>query len=504
MTDHYAPRYAHHFSSEDGIQYLIQLLREGDTAITVGAVVLRQWYMQYHPAAGPLQYGSALDLEEALGDELRTVYGHFTSTQCRGLAHALQCRRKSVLVSQQTAKTWLTNYAASSISSITRKRPASSDLGAVRKRPASVVCQSPAVETAYIALQTAEDIERSCGIRYREEVSDKGLGLGRIEMRSRLLSWGFEVSAKACEGWLEKYRMGIAGVHGNTAVFELSRQILQRWYFVDHLSAFTIRQKYLAECGVWAHDRNIKVWLDAPAQQLPHLCNNEDVHSHPCGDFVLQQLQEGVSPREVVDRLLEQYLVVTTVERLTAYRYYREQKSEYWSTERLVHDHWEYLYKLVSLDMNYSRYHHRHMRASGKALDEHLVGVREVFARDHQIAEEFIPLPNLAMFYHQHHAHAMLPLIYPNAKCFVDSVPVCAVDILREMLRDTELPETAYAFMKQDGIQWQNRIVRLAGDHNLIVFPKAEAEACQVVAYAMFPSVSWRLFSVAFLRDYIV
>ena len=53
--------------------------------------------------------------------------------------------------------------------------------------------------------------------------------------------------------------------------------------------------------------------------------------------------------------------------------------------------------------------------------------------------------------------------------------------------------------MKQDGIQWQNRIVRLAGDHNLIVFPKAEAEACQVVAYAMFPSVSWRLFSVAFL-----
>ena len=492
MTDHYAPRYAHHFSSEDGIQYLIQLLREGDTAITVGAVVLRQWYMQYHPAAGPLQYGSALDLEEALGDEMRTVYGHFTSTQCRGLAHALQCRRKSVLVSFQTIRIWYQNYNASSMSSITRKRPASSDLGAVRKRPASVVCQSPAVDTAYIALQTAEDIERSCGIRYREEVSDKGLGLSYSEMQSRLLSWGFEVSLPACRGWLDKYRMSIAGVHGNTAVFELSRQMLQRWYFVDHLSPFTIRQKYLAECGVWAHDRNIKVWLDAPAQQLPHLCNNEDVHSHPCGDFVLQQLQEGVSPREVVGRLLEQYLVVTTVERLTAYRYYREQKSEYWSTERLVHDHWE------------CRYHVRQYRASGKALDEHLFGVREVFARDRQIAEEFIPLPNLAMFYQQHHAHAMLPLIYPNAKCFVDSVPLCAVDILRQMLRDTVLPETAYAFMKQDGIQWQNRIVRLAGDHNLIVFPKAEAEACQVVAYAMFPSVSWRLFSVAFLRDYIV
>ena len=169
--------------------------------------------MQYHPAAGPLQYGSALDLEEALGDELRTVYGHFTSTQCRRLATVLECRRKSVLVSDRTIRTWFEQYNASSRSSITRKRPASSDLGGVRKRPASAVCNSPAVDISYIALQTAEDIERSCGIRYREEVSDKGLGLGRIEMQSRLLSWGFEASHNVCQLWLEKYRMCIAGVH---------------------------------------------------------------------------------------------------------------------------------------------------------------------------------------------------------------------------------------------------------------------------------------------------
>ena len=217
MTYHYALWYAHHFSSEDGIQYLIQLLREGDTVITVGAAVLRQWYMQYHPASGRVRYACASDLEEALGEELRTVYGHFTSTQCKGLANALQCRRMSVLVSQATIRTWMQKYNPSSTSSITRKRPAAADLGGVRKRPASAVCSSPAVHVSYIALHTAEDIENSCGIRYREEVSDKGLGLSRFEMQSLLLSWGFEASHNVCQVWLEKYRMGIAGVHGTFA-----------------------------------------------------------------------------------------------------------------------------------------------------------------------------------------------------------------------------------------------------------------------------------------------
>ena len=97
--------------------------------------------------------------------------------------------------------------------SITRKRPAAADLGGVRKRPASAVCNSPAVHVSYIGLHTAEDIENSCGIRYRQEVSDKGLGLSRFEMQSLLLSWGFEASHNVCQLWLEKYRMCIAGVH---------------------------------------------------------------------------------------------------------------------------------------------------------------------------------------------------------------------------------------------------------------------------------------------------
>ena len=164
-----------------------------------------------------------------------------------------------------------------------------------------------------------------------------------------------------------------------------------------------------------------------------------------------------------------------------------------------MQDHWEYLYQHVSLEIQYHQYQRKcNPRPATKALEEHLLRVREVFALDRGIAEEFIPLPNLAMFYHQHHAHARLPLLYPDAKRFVDSVPRCAVDIVRQMLRDTVLPGTAYAFMNEDLTQWNNRILQLAGDHNLILLPKAEADACQVVAYAMFASVPWRLFSVAF------
>ena len=37
-------------------------------------------------------------------------------------------------------------------------------------------------------------VEAPCGERYRREVSDLGLGLGKREMREKLESWGYAVS----------------------------------------------------------------------------------------------------------------------------------------------------------------------------------------------------------------------------------------------------------------------------------------------------------------------
>ena len=53
-------------------------------------------------------------------------------------------------------------------------------------------------------------------------------------------------------------------------------------------------------------------WLKAPEQQHGILENNEAVHGHACGEYVLEQLQTRVSAAAVVQALLTKYLVKTT------------------------------------------------------------------------------------------------------------------------------------------------------------------------------------------------
>ena len=51
------------------------------------------------------------------------------------------------------------------------------------------------------------------------------------------------------------------------------------------------------------------------------------IPGHACGEYVLHQLQRGVSPERVCEELMSQFIVKTTVQRLSAYRRYREEKS---------------------------------------------------------------------------------------------------------------------------------------------------------------------------------
>ena len=61
-------------------------------------------------------------------------------------------------------------------------------------------------------------------------------------------------------------------------------------------------EKYRAETGVFAHQSNLRTWLEA--HKLPVFKNDEDVHTHECGEYVLQELQAGVSPEVVKEKLL--------------------------------------------------------------------------------------------------------------------------------------------------------------------------------------------------------
>ncbi len=84
-------------------------------------------------------------------------------------------------------------------------------------------------------------------------------------------------------------------------------------------------------------------------QKLPNLeMDNQEIHAHASGEYVLEQLQNGVAPDDVAQALLREYLVKTTGSRVAAYRRYREQCGDYWSTDKLERQGWEFLYQKVS------------------------------------------------------------------------------------------------------------------------------------------------------------
>ena len=131
-------QYRHSFADDAVAKQLSEDLSEGQPSFKVTPLTLRQWYTRYHPDSGPLQYESAKELDDAMGDHLRAVYPNMGY---RTLRTVLSQRRKAVLISEMVARTWCDVYAAASSSSSepapqVLKRPASS-LSRPLKRPAA-------------------------------------------------------------------------------------------------------------------------------------------------------------------------------------------------------------------------------------------------------------------------------------------------------------------------------------------------------------------------------
>ena len=73
----------------------------------------------------------------------------------------------------------------------------------------------------------------------------------------------------------------------------------------------------------------------APAQQLTRFEEPADIVAHPCGEYVLNELQSGVPAEQVRKVLFEDYFIVTTALKLQAYRRVVEQGDKHWMVERL-------------------------------------------------------------------------------------------------------------------------------------------------------------------------
>ena len=284
--------YKDSFLSDETATSLAQALAETQPSVHVSAMLLRQWYTKYHPSSGPLRFESAEALDAAMGDELRC---HYADLNYRKLVSALGQRRKVVIISQRVARSWIEKFrlsttvssSASSSSAVCLRRPAAQVRAVVCKRPAAsldTTDEPPAKRQAIapiLELSDAQHIEQTCGSRYRTEVTDLGLGISQAHMTQRLLSWGYRASRPACEKWLAMYRLGAGVRDGNVAILALSRQDLQRWYYVEGIQdQRQLQLKYMEECGVYYRAEDLVRWITAPAQALPIFNHNEDVHGH--------------------------------------------------------------------------------------------------------------------------------------------------------------------------------------------------------------------------------
>ena len=212
------------------------------------------------------------------------------------------------------------------------------------------------------------------------------------------MDWGSYATRDACRTWLASYRLVSGGIDGNASVYTLSRQDLQKWYYVEKLTPTQLQRRYLTEHGVYSDRKHLATWLNADAQKPEKLEFNECIHSHAAGEFVLRQLQLGKTAEYVVSELMSRYLVEASCQRFAAYRYYREQIGTYWTMRRLERLQWEYLYGLVTIDSKFGG-KNRMIRPTRQRA---LLTVRTMLGRSMQVSEELIPLKALGEFFSKH------------------------------------------------------------------------------------------------------
>ena len=143
----------------------------------------------------------------------------------------------------------------------------------------------------------------------------------------------------------------------------------------------------------------------------------------------MEQLQQGRSAAEVVDLLLERYMVKTTYQRVVAYRYYREQRSEYWTLEKIEASHWAFLYEQVPPEGSLVCTRGR-SKLTG-ARQRQLEAIRSELCAQERIAEELVPVHVLQTFYVAHEAHAKRALRYADATVSRDALPPRVVEAYR-------------------------------------------------------------------------
>ena len=165
----------------------------------------------------------------------------------------------------------------------------------------------------------------------------------------------------------------------------------------------------------------------APAQQLKRFEEPADIVAHPCGEYILNELQSGVPAEQVRKVLFEEYLIETTALKLQAYRRIVEQGDKYWTVEMLELREWDFLYEQAQKSKNPRR-------------PERLQDIRSRLCAQMEVSEELIPLHTLRAFYRKHHSTASMPVQYPDSTVVKETLPLRVVQAYCRELRGRTLP----------------------------------------------------------------
>ncbi len=213
---------------------------------------------------------------------------------------------------------------------------------------------------------------------------------------------------------------------------------------------------------------------------MPELSYNIDFHQHACGEYVLDQLQNGRKPEEVVECLYRDWLVKTTVMKLKSYRKYREQQGNYWTPEKLEHAHWAWLYERVTLESVLVA--RKSDVLAAQARHPGFRSILEDFCARMELSEEVVPTQHLRAFFVEHQEHAQLHLRYPEARLVRDALPWTVVEEYRALWRRDGMEPGK----SEDAVK-----ARLNGYHTslveqgkFVVWPKMCADACCTAAWA--------------------
>lgn len=118
----------------------------------------------------------------------------------------------------------------------------------------------------------------------------------------------------------------------------------------------------------------------------------------------------------------------------------REQRSDYWTKEKLAQRHWEFLYDQLSA-VGELVVHSENAKLNKKST-EAFTRIRTALGHAEEIAEELIPIISLAGFYKEHAQHARLVTVYPEAEVVRDALPWPLVSVYCDTFANEALPAT--------------------------------------------------------------